>query len=311
MHDLSIFQELKKALLEKFQEAYPYWQQPIQEFKGREISRLQDLLLEKVGGRISEKWFYTHIKPLENEKLPRIDVLDLLSQFVDYQDWRDFVEKHQKLEKKQIGQQQKKVSLLMLSALLLISFFVFAFGFQGIFDQDYQVCFIDADLGTPLKNADIELHILKNGESPIIEKTNEEGCYIFKNPTGEISFFVKATYYQTDTFHRVMDKNLETEWLKLRADDYAMMIHLFSNAKIEDWKKRRAQLDQMIAEDAVIIQVSSQSGIGMEMYNKKEFINKLTIPVSGLKNLKILETEYNSEKQLQRLRFVQEKQELD
>lgn len=304
MYDLAIFNILKEALLKKYQQAYPYWQQPIQEFKGKEIARLQDLLLEKAGGRISEKWFYTHIKPYENKKLPRVDVLDLLSQFVDCKDWADFVAKHP--IKKQTTSKKSTSRILILGSLLFLSFLVFAFSFQGIFKNNYQVCFVDADLGTTLKNTAIELYILKEGESPIIGKADATGCYTFKKVGDEITFFVKAEHYKRDTFHRKLPQQIATEIIKLKIDDYAMMIHLFSTAKVEDWKKRRAQLDQMIAENAVIIQVANQSGIGMEMYNKKSFINKLTIPVSGLKNLKILEIEYDEEGKIEQLRFVQE-----
>ena len=52
--------------------------------------RLSDLIL-LTKGSISERWFYMHLKKEVSEKLPRIDTLDLLSQYCGYQNWRDFV----------------------------------------------------------------------------------------------------------------------------------------------------------------------------------------------------------------------------
>ena len=52
----------------------------VSQWKGKEIVELQNHLMETVNGRISEKWFYTHLKAA-NEKLPRIDMLNLLSQY--------------------------------------------------------------------------------------------------------------------------------------------------------------------------------------------------------------------------------------
>ncbi|MEM6964690.1 MAG: hypothetical protein AAF573_08000, partial [Bacteroidota bacterium] len=62
MLEMEFFYQLKKELLTKYQESYPSWKRPIHDFKGREIANFQALLQEKVHSRISEKWFYTHIK---------------------------------------------------------------------------------------------------------------------------------------------------------------------------------------------------------------------------------------------------------
>ena len=78
MNELECFYHLKKELLRGYQETYPEWKRPIQDFKGKEIANFQELLEEKVNSQISEKWFYTHLKPTRNEKLPRMDMLDLI-----------------------------------------------------------------------------------------------------------------------------------------------------------------------------------------------------------------------------------------
>lgn len=81
------------------------------------------------------------------------------------------------------------------------------------------------------------------------------------------------------------------------------MIHYFSNSNVKDWLKRKDELNQMISDNAKIFQVVNGT-VGVEMYNKWEFINKLTLPSSGLRDIEILDTQYNDEK-ISHLRFKQ------
>jgi hypothetical protein len=83
------------------------------------------------------------------------------------------------------------------------------------------------------------------------------------------------------------------------------MIHYFSNSKVNDWKKRREQLEDIIADSAYICQVFNHDMMGMELYNKDEFIDMLTIPASGLKNIEILEMLYRNEK-ITAIRFMRD-----
>ena len=84
-----LFDELKKEVAEVYRKTYPSCQLAIEDWKGQDITNFQEELIANVKGRISEKWFYTHIKS-KCEKLPRIDMLNMLSQYAGYQDWRDF-----------------------------------------------------------------------------------------------------------------------------------------------------------------------------------------------------------------------------
>ena len=65
----------------------------------------------------------------------------------------------------------------------------------------------------------------------------------------------------------------------------------------------QANTAKAFTENAKIFQVY-EGTIGMEIYNKWEFINKLTLPASGLKDIEILDTEYSGEK-IMHLRFKQ------
>jgi hypothetical protein len=89
--DLTYFYALKKAVAEAFRSTHPASQHPRESWRGQEIVDFQESLQAKVKGRISEKWFYTHIKNPKNERLPRIDMLNLLSEYAGFRNWQEFV----------------------------------------------------------------------------------------------------------------------------------------------------------------------------------------------------------------------------
>ena len=60
----------------------------------------------------------------------------------------------------------------------------------------------------------------------------------------------------------------------------------------------------MFADNVQIYQIFDKNNSGMELYNKQEFINKLTMPVNSLKNIEIIETIYTGNK-ISMLRFRQ------
>ena len=115
---------------------------------------------------------------------------------------------------------------------------------------------------------------------------------MLKTDKSEVKLVVSTPYYQTDTITRMVRKLNVNEIVSLHANDYALMIHYFSEMKVDDWGKRRARLDNMIADDAMIYQLYSRNNAasGMELLNKEEFIDKLTMPSGSLKNIEVLDT---------------------
>jgi hypothetical protein len=106
-----------------------------------------------------------------------------------------------------------------------------------------------------------------------------------------------------DTLHLSGREPLENPLkLPLQSDDYALMIHYFSNSKVADWKRRKAQLEAVFAEEAMIYQIDPGGQLGMDILNKSEFINKLTIPINSLRNVEVLQTKYEAG-QVVELRF--------
>ncbi len=319
MQDMANFYLLKEKLLLRYRDDFPYWQHTIHDFKGREISNFQKLLELHVGGRVSEKWFYTHIKPKVNTRLPRIDTLDMLSAFVGYQNWDDFVFQNQQKEVKKeaeiipesTSQKTKKSSptkvnqwVKLVLPILILGIGISLASMLGSSKKTHQFCFIDADKGTEI-DAPIEVTILNETESPEIKFTDDNACITFEDHKGAIQFIVSAPYYQKDTIKRILPKSKNKEIIKLKTDDYALMIHLFSDGNYEAWQKRRAQLNNMLSDDVIVYEIASNK-IGIAMYNKTEFIDKLTMPINSLKNIRILETKY-AQDQIIEMRFIQDK----
>jgi len=318
--------------------------------RGQDIVNFQEDLADKVQGRVSSKWFYTHIRPSTNEKLPRVDMLNMLSQYVGYKDWSDFiyrVEQEQLVvvgSQQAVGQATERVQTKVLEndskeetseqsqipqekAQPLdgrkTSPWAWLFGWIGVavivlmgswllsgvlMKQEppiYRFCFVNADTEHAIADIPIEILLLKEGESPMWQQCNDDGCFEFKSNDRQVRFAVRARYFKLDTLTRVLNQQADTEYVKLRTDDYALMIHIFSNARLEDWEKRRTQLDKMIADDAQIFQVYKNTNLGMEMYNKEDFINKLTMPIKSLGAIEVLETVYNTDGQIREMRFTQ------
>ncbi|HFC01372.1 MAG TPA: hypothetical protein ENJ53_11250 [Phaeodactylibacter sp.] len=318
MKELEFFYQLKKELLQKYRETYPEWERSIHDFRGKEIANFQKLLEEKVHSRISEKWFYTHIKPTENTKLPRMDMLDLLSQFLGFSDWEKFKKQQQIKEQKEFFQNEKikeekhpvvvpfsKKKIAILGA-MFFGMILLAASFFSEKNNGFTFCFEDSDTHKMIKNQPIEIKIFQEGESPIIQKIDSKGCFKWQSKTEKITFAIHAPYYRPDTITRVLQNKKHHEMISLKKDDYALMIHFFSTSNIKDWKKRRQQLAEMIADDAVIFQVAKgKTMMGLDMLNKEEFIDRLTLPMNSLENIKIIHSMYR-EGRIYRLRFIVE-----
>lgn len=285
-------------------QSYPGIGNDISDWKGQDIFSFQEDLQEKIKENISEKWFYSHMKS-ENKKLPRIDMLNFLSRYVGYIDWRDFKYRNRK-SIPQVDQDNKhgkrSLYLKITGLLLLLAVSIVLVKFIG--NKSYQFTFKDAHTKRRITDTLTEIIIMNENESPVYENCDPPGYYNLKTKKEKICFMVKSPYYETDTITRVLDKFEGSESIYLYPNDFAMMIHYFSATNVKDWEKRRAHLDRMISDSAFIYQFFDEGQVGMELYNKEEFIDKLTMPVNSLKNIQIMETIYTG-REISVLRFRQ------
>jgi hypothetical protein len=294
------FELLKTKIVAMMQESYPGINPSIAEWKGQEITDFQEDLRIRVNAHISEKWFYTHMKS-SLPSAPRIDMLNLLSRYAGYANWDDFVFKNSDVTSNNLPAVSIHKSanwfFVLIPFLVLIIIALF-YGLFKIFNtQEYRFCFYDADTREPITNSQIEITLILEGETPIQNLTGPEGCFLLKTEKSLIRMVVKAPYYRTDTIRRMVRKLNRNEMVMLHADDYALIIHYFSMMKVDDWAKRRNRLEAMINDGAMICQVfNDKEATGMALYNKQEFIDKMTVPSGSLKNIEILNSQMRENK---------------
>jgi len=289
------FELLKQEIVNRIQQSFPGMNPVIAEWRGQEIVDFQEELAEKVNAHISEKWFYTHMKQ-GSKSLPRIDILNLLSKYVGYANWDDFRFKNTSIKHTPESLKKANRYFIYVPAMVLLVLAAFFLFYKLLNTREYQFRFVDADTAQPITNQIIEVQVLLDEESPRSILCEADGSFKYKTVQANIRFVAESPYYESDTFLRVLDKFNQNEIVKLRPDNYAMMLQYFSNMNVKDWKKRRDQLNVMISDSAMIYQVFDKEGIGVELFNKWEFIDKLTLPSTGLKNIEVLDTKYESDR---------------
>ena len=92
--DLLHFEQLKYEVQAKYIENHTPSFDEISKWKGIDIIYFQEDLRKKAKGNISEKSFYTYFKSSPVSKLPRIDMLNILSVYAGYETWYCFKKKH-------------------------------------------------------------------------------------------------------------------------------------------------------------------------------------------------------------------------
>lgn len=301
--DIRLFGILKREIVDIMKKSHPGISDDIGAWKGQEIINFQEDLMVKVHEHISEKWFYLHMKS-DNDRLPRIDILDLMSRYAGYTDWNDFRYQHQdKILAEKHPDWSNRFFILVLLLLILLSGAIFAIIKLGT-RREYSFCFINQLTRQPITDSPISIWLLEDNESPEYISCDSNGCFSIKTSKPEIRYIVKSPYYHTDTLTRFLNRTRKHETVNLKTNDYALMLNYLSNARVVDWKARRTQLDNIIKDDAMIYQVFMEEKLGMELYNKWEFINKISLPSKSMRNLEIIEMTFD-DAQISELWFKQ------
>jgi len=296
---LRAFAALKALILEQYCQAYPHFQGKLTDFRQTDIANLQDLLEQRLQDRISEKWFYTHLKVPQNEKLPRIDMLDLLARFVGFESGEAFRFRYEK----QRGNSRRKWTLLASLATLLLVSAAFTYWPKPT-QETFELCFYDVLRQEAIDRVAVQVSVESGGR--LVQQANTktgEHCLQLQGIEANAKLICSAPYYHPDTIAVAEINSAEIIDIHLQVDDYALMIHYFSTSKIEDWKRRREQLRGIFAEDAIIYQVDPEGLYGMDILNKSEFINRMTIPSKSLRGVEVLQTSYRDGKIVE-LRFT-------
>lgn len=290
------FQELKIKVRNKV-EVQLQIRKEFKDWSGNDIHTFQEDLEDKCKSTVSEKWVYLHFKN-ENEKLPRVDVLNLLSEYCGYKNWDDFKFQNTKKESSLTKKKGKPVGILIAIVLFMISIFWFS-------SQTNETTIIFKDAYThEIINTD-ELKV--DFQNIAAKNTNTTATAISFSIDDLDTATIDGAYYKLKKIAVNSSQSVDTLEVELLPDDYALMLNYFSRAKSNNWEKRRAQLEEAIHDDAKLFQVHADLN-GIEMLNKQEFIDRLILPINSLKNLEIQHIIYE-DGQIYRLRFIQKTEE--
>lgn len=281
--DIEIFEVLKEQVAKTFLKENTALSTDISEWKGNDIIKFQEDLLVKVKGRVSEKWFYNYFRN-DIQKLPRIDMLDLLSEYVEEESWSSFKKKHSKNKR---SFNNKWIVLVVLIPLSIIIFLKYV-----NFSTEVEFCFVDENAQTITDQ--LKITVKKNKETEKVLHTNSDGCVYFKLSDKEITMNIESPYHKKKKVYRKFNDSKYKETISLETDIYSLMLRHYSNSKTSDWKLRKQKLDKLIADDAIIYQRWFGKQKGVELYSKEDFILQLTVPTSMLRNLEILETVFDN-----------------
>lgn len=311
------FNLLKKRILEVFLQDYPGTHPNFSEWKGLDILYFQEHLRKKVKGNVSEKWFYTYFKQKAN-KLPRIDMLNLLSEYVGYKSWSHFLNENNLInfnnnEYKKLlivknnndinfnKKNKFKINKYIFSGLLIffISLFMIIYFFLNQ-QKKYIIYFQDSETDLPIKN-NLEVIITKKNELP--EKYFVKNShFIYYTNADTLEMTVNSNFYKKTKFKYKLKKYQNNKIIQLEPDDYALMLNYYitSTKKIKDKQKN---LRKIIANDALIYQVYDNKVYGVEVLNKEQFIGLMTFPTTSLKNYVLIYSVKNDKNEIIKMKF--------
>jgi hypothetical protein len=287
---------LKKKIVAVMQQSYPGISGSISEWKGQDIINFQEELHAKVNAYVSEKWFYNHFKN-EGYSLPRVDMLNLLSRYSGYLNWDDF-----RYRNGISGKVEPKISsgnfyFILLPVIVTVFGTTLYFTYEWLSSRNYRIGFFDTLTRETISGNIIQITVIPEKGNPSTYLTDSMGQFTLKTNQLSLKMVVNAPYYRTDTVNCSLNSFEKEVKIGLNSDEYARMIMMFSEMNVSEWIKRRAVLEKVIDEQAVIYQVGGgRRQIGVELFTREEFIDKLSMPAGSLRNLDVLETHMRNDR---------------
>lgn len=306
MLELQLFNILKQSILLKYKESFPYYQGELSDFGNKEIENLRDLIEQQLNQSISEKWVYTHLKPIENEKLPRKDMLDILSQFVGYSNWDEFVYKNQNHDKTEVKQEKKNNRYLIA---LLIGLSIIGLGISGIYlfqqkqSKTQQIKLQNEFTQKAINPKDVKVYTVKDNEKIPVEVKQSQVAVEVQDDTKVV---IESPYYKEKTItinkQNVVEK---PQSVMIEPDDSAMKLKAFIQTNNQDWQKKKQQLNRILSDDLEVI-IMLKNDLGAESFTKQEFINMTIAPTDNMKKLKIIDIQSDKNQKITQIRLLQE-----
>jgi predicted Fe-Mo cluster-binding NifX family protein len=293
--ELDLFYLLKIKILERYKEFYPYYTGGIEQFGNKEIENLRDSVEEVTGQYISEKWVYTHLKPKGNNKLPRKDMLDILSKFSGYGNWEEFVFKHKNAEATPIKPKINRKYYLVAgvaTALLVLGLFFYLKN-----KSTKKLTVINAYTKDTIKNDAIKVYKLEDSQKIAINMPN---AGIAIDPSTK-KIFIESPYYKAKEIEVQQIKNHSIE---LEPEDKALLLKNIIKNKEQAWQKKQQELQQLLAADVEVI-VVLENNMGAEYYAKEEFIRFIIAPSLSSQKWELQQVQYDANNKVKFLRIIQ------
>lgn len=299
MNPLDVFFQLKNDVLLTYQKQYPYFEGNWKTFSSQDIQNLIDLIAVQVKQTVSEKWIYTHLKSETNDKLPRKDMLDILSQLVGYSGWDEYVFKW-KQEVIPIVASPKRNNKVVFSIGFIGLFLIGFFSYRYLNREEIQTIEVkNAFTEEQINSDEVKAVVIENNIESPVEIIDSKIQITAKDST---KIVLKSPYYKDKTI--VVNKENTTP-ISLQPDDYAMMLKGFMKSDIKDWQIRKEQLQKILANDLEVL-VMLKNDLGIEYFNKQEFSEKLIVPSVALKRMKVIDIRSNEKNEIKFIRILQE-----
>lgn len=300
MTELEMFFQLKQSVLETYRKQHPYFTGSWKTFSSQDIFNLIDAIQRKTKQSVSEKWIYTHLKPEHNEKLPRKDMLDILSQYVGLSGWDEFRFQFQEptVSKEAVvnstSGNSKAYYVIGIGLILIIA---------ALFLKN---TFVNQKKTIELKDTFTKEKIAPEEVKAFVVEDSVEKAIPIKNGVLEVSkkakVVLKSPFYERKQI--TVSSNSEAQIIELKPDDYGMMLKAFMQSDIKDWETRKSQLG-MILSDNLEVMVMLKDNLGVEYFDKKEFTQQLIVPTPSIRKLKIVVLEKDNENKISLIRLIQ------
>lgn len=298
---IELFHHLKQEVLLTYQKHYPYFEGNWKTFSSQDIQNLIGLIETGVKQTVSEKWIYTHLKPETNEKLPRKDMLDILSQWVGYSGWDEYVFKHKATETTTTpkAKNSTKRRMFWIGGTVILGVAIWFYVVNGS-NTTQTIEVKNAFTNAPIDSEEVKAVVVENEvETPV---TIVDSKLQLPSEKDSATIVLKSPYYKDKTI--VVHKEANAP-IVLQPDDYPMMLKGFMKSDIKDWQTRKEQLQMILADDLEVI-VLLKDNLGAEYFNKQEFSERLIVPSVALKKMKVVDIQSNADNKIHFIRIIQE-----
>lgn len=298
---IELFHNLKQEVLLTYQKHYPYFEGDWKTFSSQDIQNLIGLIETGVKQTVSEKWIYTHLKPETNEKLPRKDMLDILSQWVGYSGWDEYVFKHKATETATTpkAKNSTKRRMFWIGGTVILGVAIWFYVVNGS-NTTQTIEVKNAFTNAPIDSEEVKAVVVENEvETPV---TIVDSKLQLPSEKDSATIVLKSPYYKDKTI--VVHKEANAP-IVLQPDDYPMMLKGFMKSDIKDWQTRKEQLQMILADDLEVI-VLLKDNLGAEYFNKQEFSERLIVPSVALKKMKVVDIQSNADNKIHFIRIIQE-----